>query len=574
MKISSLLKVAALVIMTCTAGVSARDILLKGGMLTTLDDRLVESFGDDMNFMFAYRFSDGSIHLGHSKGIHTVTEYGCNDISYDNGKTWQNAPNGWCCGINTFEGLDHGKYQIGAWNPKAAKTHTLTLWKFNDETKQKEKVTSCTVELPYESQFLSHRDIIRLRDSNRLLATAYGAIAGARKCHAFVYSSDDDGRTWTYLSTIADDPEGLTPEGPDEATIFQLKDGRICCLYRDGGMEYVKQCFSSDGGATWTKPEAITLFKGAASPNGRVLSDGTIVAVTGRPNLYLLVDFTGTGTAYQKYEVYHGSGSSYASVLETAPNEIMVIYDESNFSNWRPATGFSRIHASSYKVVNNADAPEAVIDDPRDKGYDGAVHFVDNKRLEDERLLLPTYKSAVKYPGSLATYNVMAIPERPAPVLRLVSHGDGVDGNKFAIMTLANDTHSAKELTVAIEFRLNDLGEKMPQFQFCGTVGADDYGEFKGYLGYARFSLDKIELLKDGGIVSMPYDIGTTKFHAFVMKLNAADRSVKLYKEGETEPLLTTTMPINQGSGNISFGDGSNGIQGCTDVSWLAWTMK
>ena len=58
-------------------------------------------------------------------------------------------------------------------------------------------------------------------------------------------------------SVVADDPEGKTAEGPDEATLFQLRDGRVCCFYRDGGMDYLHQCFSADEGKTWSTPEKI-----------------------------------------------------------------------------------------------------------------------------------------------------------------------------------------------------------------------------------------------------------------------------------------------------------------------------
>ncbi len=66
-------KILSCILLLAALALSARELHFKGGYLDTIDDTQVESFGDDMNFMFAYRFSDGSIHLGHSKGIHTVT---------------------------------------------------------------------------------------------------------------------------------------------------------------------------------------------------------------------------------------------------------------------------------------------------------------------------------------------------------------------------------------------------------------------------------------------------------------------------------------------------------------------
>ena len=84
---------------------------LNGGKITPLELNVVETSPDHLNFCFAKRFSDGSIQLNHSTGIHTVTERGCTDISTDNGKTWKKAP-GILGGINSFENSSGKKIQI------------------------------------------------------------------------------------------------------------------------------------------------------------------------------------------------------------------------------------------------------------------------------------------------------------------------------------------------------------------------------------------------------------------------------------------------------------------------------
>ncbi len=562
-----LLTITALCMAVLTA--AARDIYFKGGCLTTIDDTQIESFGDDMNFMFAYRFSDGSIHLNHSKGVHTVTEYSCCDISPDNGRTWQNNVKD-SCGINTFEGLDGGKYQVGCWGLKHAKVHTLALRKYDDATGTKQTVATCNVELPYVSQFLSHRDIIRLK-SNKLLATAYGSIEGHKKSHVFVIESDDDGRTWKYLSTIADDLEGKTAEGPDEATIFQLKDGRVCCFYRDGGMDYLHQCFSADEGKTWSAPEKIDLFKGAASPNGRVLADGTIVVISGRPNVYLLIDLSGTGRNYQKINLYRGSGSSYATVLETGPDEILCIYDESNFGSWTSATPFSRLHASRFKLTR---LDKAHVDDPLAAKYDFFFRPTTAEKLVGGTGIVSGYKLKSKFPDGLNTMDVVEIPERPHPVLRLVSHGTREDGGEWASFSAAAKMIGAKKVRVATEFRLGDMGETRPQFHLAAVAGAAS-DEEKGYQAYVRIYLDRIEMYQaEGPLKVLPYDIGTDKFHAFVLEADAETKTASLYIEGEDKPILTTTMPKALGGANVSIGDGSAAIYGSTDVSYFGWSAE
>ena len=563
-----LLTLAALCVAALT--LAAREIHLKGGVLTPLDDTQVESFADDMNFAFAYRFSDGTIHLGHSKGIHTVTEHGCNDISPDNGRTWRNDVEGGL-GCNTFEGLDGGKYQINCWDLKRAKVHTVELSRYDDATGKCVPVARCEVELPYVSQFLTHRDVIRLK-SGRLLATAYGNIEGQRKSHAFAIESADDGRTWTYLSTIADDPEGKTAEGPDEATVFQLRDGRVCAFYRDGDLGYLHQCFSSDEGRTWTAPEAVTLFTGCASPNGRVLADGTIVVISGRPKLYLLIDLTGTGRHYQKVSLYRGSGSSYATVLETAPNEILCIYDESNFGSWRSLTPFSRIHASRFRLSRSGG--EAA-QDPLAARYDTLFRPTTLDVVLDGSAGVAAfdYKARAQFPEGQAVVDVVEIPERPHPVLRLVSHGEKPE-ERFALFRSMDSVLEARKVRVGVEFRLGDMGEERPQFAIGAVVGATD--EDKGFLAYVQVAADRIEMAQaDGDPKVLPYDIGTTGFHAFVLEGDMATGVASLYVEGqEDKPILTATMPKALGEPAIFIGDGSNGIYGSADVSHFGWRVE
>ena len=563
----ALLTFAALCLAAAT--LSARSIYVKGGVLTSVDDTTVETFGDDMNFCFAYRFSDGSIHMNHSKGIHTVTEYGCRDISLDNGRTWQNNVKGGSCGINSFEGLNGEKFQIHCWALKFQKVHTLVLSQYDDNTHTKKTVATCQVEMPKPTQFLMHRDVIRLT-SGKLLATAYGKVEGGKKDYCFVIESTDDGRTWKFLSVVADDPEGKTAEGPDEATLFQLRDGRVCCFYRDGGMDYLHQCFSSDEGATWSQPEEISLFKGAASPNGRVLADGTIVVISGRPNVYLLVDFTGTGKNYQQIEIYHGAGSSYASVLETAPNEILCLYDESNFGSWTSATPFSRIHASRF-TLKPFDDDTGIPNDPLADKYDRVYRPRKMSDLTDRRLLVPTYKPRDKFPDAPATMEVVEIPERPHPVLRLVSHGDAT-GGQWATLRAPESLTGATHAKVGCEFRLGDSGAKRPQFYMSCVVGAE--GDDKGYLAYARFFLDKIDMLTEGGNKSVPFDLETSKFHAFRLEADAKTKTASLYVEGSDKPLLTVPMTKAQSSAHVSVGDGSSGIYGSCDLSYVAWSYE
>ncbi len=551
-----------------TAG--AREFFLKGGILETLDDVQVETFGEDMNFCFAHRFSDGSIHMDHSKGVHTVTEYPCCDLSTDNGRTWQNDVKGGVCGINSFEGLDRKKYNIGCWDLKPSVRHTITRGCFEDG--KMVQLEPFVIDLPYSSMLLAHRDVLRTRDGKRLIATFYGKKEGAKKSHSFLLESTDEGRTWQYLSTVAEDLEGKTAEGPDETTLLELKSGRFAAFYRDNGGGHLKLRFSDDGCRTWGEERELTYFNGAASPHGIVLRDGTVLLVSGRPNVYLLIDFEGTCERFQKQEIYRGSGSSYASVLETGENEIMIIYDESNFGGGVAPTAFSRIHASRFRLTRNA----ALTDDnpdPRSKGYDCFFAPVDTDSLKRSREIdVNSYKrrNPADTSENQATYEVINIPERPHPVLRLVSHG--VEGNRWPVMYAKTNVMDVKRIKVGAEFRLGDSAEPRCQMYMAAVVGANESS--KGLLGYARFATDRIEMLgADNKPVSKPFDIGTVKFHSYVLMADAESGLASLYVDGAAEPFMTVTMPTAQGRPAIGFGDGSGDIYGSCDLSYFGWKL-
>jgi len=83
------------------------------------------------------------------------------------------------------------------------------------------------------------------------------------------YISDDDGRTWR-TGREAPKPSGAKPVILQEPGVVELRDGRVMMYIRtDGGSQF--QCFSSDGGETWSATEPGPL----ASP----LSPATIARI-------------------------------------------------------------------------------------------------------------------------------------------------------------------------------------------------------------------------------------------------------------------------------------------------------
>jgi len=105
-------------------------------------------------------------------------------------------------------------------------------------------------------------------DSGRILLEAWEN----ESCYCCL--SDDDGATWR-------DGQRAQPAGGGcwENACVQLRDGRVLMLMRTGlGGQY--RSLSSDGGETWSPPEA-TALTGTAAPVsiGRILATGHLLAI-------------------------------------------------------------------------------------------------------------------------------------------------------------------------------------------------------------------------------------------------------------------------------------------------------
>ena len=545
------------------ASTVADEVLLNGGKLTPIEAVTVQSSTRHLNFEWAKRFSDGSIHLGHSIGVHAVDEEPCYEYSADNGKTWKKPDAAAISGFNAYENRSGNKCSVGCWSPSAATSHPITVSEYSGEPLTRRTIKS-TLILPYSSSVHLHRDCIRLRDG-RLLVCGYGRKAGAAKCHNFVLESDDDGKSWKHLAVIAEDTEGKTVEGPDETTILELADGRILAAWRDGGMSPMKQAFSSDGGRSWSQPETIAPF--SASPHAIQLKSGTIAIVSGRPDLYLLLDFSGTGKSYQKIRLYKGSTSSYASVIETAPDEIMVIYDESDFGSWRNSSLFNRIVAARYRVVKDASIRLGV--DERAAKY--SVFYSPASRQLPQQLRIATcagYRTRAE--DELAYLEIVEIPERPHPVLRMVSlrKPDDKHPSNWSLLRSTDYPEDVRRLTIDFEARLMAHDVREEQFYVSGVVG--NTGNSKGSVGAVVLALDHIKYLNRGGWKTVKAD-NSNGFKAYSMRLDSASGTYSLFAPGENSPLFTAGLTAGNSAPAITWGDGSGGFRGAVDLSYIGW---
>jgi hypothetical protein len=142
-------------------------------------------------------------------------------------------------------------------------------------------------------------------ENGRLLAVGYNyhRDAPAGKSCVVALESTDRGHTWREIAIAMRDDS--TPEGPDEASLIRLKDGRLYLVARTGAA--LHHAYSSDGGRAWTRPEPIRLIDDGSRIPGLVWPvvtrldafGGALVMVYGRPGKNLIYDPTGTGTAWR-----------------------------------------------------------------------------------------------------------------------------------------------------------------------------------------------------------------------------------------------------------------------------------
>lgn len=153
------------------------------------------------------------------------------------------------------------------------------------------------------------RDIMELNDGT-LLTGVYGAKTGScpppntatpPDCHALILQSTDSGKTWSQRSEI--------PGGNDltEFTLSRTSDGRLLMVARAGeahnaATKPMKQAYSDDDGKTWTPVTTFVPPPGlpveGIQPQLVLQSNGALVLSYGRPDNYVAVSWDGTGKTW------------------------------------------------------------------------------------------------------------------------------------------------------------------------------------------------------------------------------------------------------------------------------------
>ena len=201
-----------------------------------------------------------------------------------------------------------------------------------------------------------------------LLASAYGRfdedtaaveyLPKMKQTRSYLLRSSDEGRTWTYYSTIAVPP--IEQEGFGEPVIVQLKHGRragrLICQMRTGRECPIYQAESDDEGKTWTKPRPLRWTYSrfgrqrdliGVDPDLVEMSDGTLVMSYGhKPDYqdhgnFLAFSLDQGETWTSETRLNSSITMAYTGIREVSPGVLFVVYTNSNAtqtSKYREAT--------------------------------------------------------------------------------------------------------------------------------------------------------------------------------------------------------------------------------------------
>jgi len=165
----------------------------------------------------------------------------------------------------------------------------------------------------------------------RWLAPMQCKFHGDQKNRSILASSDDGGRTWRYLSTIAYVYDRFDGDGYCEPALVETPDGGLLCVMRWGGGAPLGQCRSLDGGATWSEPEKLAGH--GVDPDLVLMSNGVLACTYGRPDLHIMFSEEGCGYSWgYRTKIGDWQSSCYMAIAEVSPGELLLVYDhcESN----------------------------------------------------------------------------------------------------------------------------------------------------------------------------------------------------------------------------------------------------
>lgn len=138
----------------------------------------------------------------------------------------------------------------------------------------------------------------------------------------------DWGKTWTTSGPVHDGKD----VGAIQPTILEHHGGRLQALSRSRGLGKVVECWSEDGGKTWSKPSATELPNPNSGIDGLTLRDGRHLLVynhaTGGKRTPLNVALSADGKKWKQVLTLESEPGeySYPAVIQGSDGKVHVVY--------------------------------------------------------------------------------------------------------------------------------------------------------------------------------------------------------------------------------------------------------
>lgn len=277
-------------------------------------------------------------------------------VSNDEGETWgdktvlfekpQNAVN-----IMSFSFLRMNNGDIGALYiiKNEDLTDKIVFTRSADEGKSWSEPVNCLDCLGVQDYYVINNDrVVKLKNGRILFAAARHTVLTDHKEFmpgeiCFFYS-DDDGASWHKTEQEFPCPFKNNPDGYEEPGLYELPDGKIWCYIRTSlGFQF--ECFSADGGMSWTQPEPNLFFSSACSP--MLVKDCgkyTVAVFNPEPEHllrdesepwgrtpYVIAVSTDRAKTFKKENVFYleddrKNGYCYPAIIETADGFLVAYY--------------------------------------------------------------------------------------------------------------------------------------------------------------------------------------------------------------------------------------------------------
>lgn len=198
-------------------------------------------------------------------------------ISNDEGESWsekfilfekpKNAVNIMCLSFLRMANGEIGAFYIVK---NVDGSDDIVLSRSKDEGKSWSKPKSCICDVLEKNYYILNND--------RVIRTSAGRIILPLACHPvqddpdyfppgqllFIYSVDD-GTSWHKSESLLKCPFPSDPNGLQEPGVYEKEDGTLWCYIRTG-MGFQFECFSSDGGKSFSSPQPNIFFSSPCSP--------------------------------------------------------------------------------------------------------------------------------------------------------------------------------------------------------------------------------------------------------------------------------------------------------------------